>query len=192
MERSYAVGSWARGRSSPMEEALEQASPLPADARLRTNVDTLLKYSHALSSQKQLLKKLPSGAAVPRPMQDKGLPVLPPTLPVSTAPAPSPPSLGSPDGAEEDWEQRLHNGLQQLIHLALSLKTSLGTKGSSLDSGSKLDPGSKPSSAKKEVQETAPRGRIPFAACPRHSTGRCVEGTPSLASMQATAASAAL
>ncbi|KAM9273915.1 acrosin-binding protein-like [Cariama cristata] len=110
--------------------------------------------------KKQLLKKLSSAAAVPRPVQDKGLPVLPPTLPVSTAPAPSPPSLGSPLGAEEDWEQRLQNGLQQLIHLALSLKTSLGTKGSSLDSGSKLDPGSTPSSAKKEVQETAPRGSL--------------------------------
>ncbi|KAM9250269.1 acrosin-binding protein-like, partial [Cariama cristata] len=160
MERSYDVGSWARGRSSPMEEAPEQASPLPADTWLRTKVDTLLKYSYALLSQKQLLKKLSSAAAVPRPVQDKGLPVLPPTLPVSTAPAPSPPSLGSPLGAEEDWEQRLQNGLQQLIHLALSLKTSLGTKGSSLDSGSKLDPGSTPSSAKKEVQETAPRGSL--------------------------------
>ncbi|XP_009701199.1 PREDICTED: LOW QUALITY PROTEIN: acrosin-binding protein-like, partial [Cariama cristata] len=135
-----------------------KASPLPANALLRTNMDTLRKYSHAISTQKQLLKKLPSAAAVPRPMQDKGAPVPPPTVPVSTAPAPSPPSLGSPDGAEQAWEQRLQNGLQQLIRIALSLKTSLGTKGSSLGSSSKLDPGSTSSSAKKEVQETSPRG----------------------------------
>lgn len=137
-----------------------QASLLPTDALLRANVDALLKYSYALSSQKPLPRKLPPATpGVPRPLQYKGLPVLLPTLPVPAAPAPSPATLGSPARAEQAWEQRLQNSVWQLIHLALSLETSLGTEGSSLDSGTKSDPGTTSGSAEEGVQETAPRGR---------------------------------
>nr|XP_009512178.1 PREDICTED: acrosin-binding protein [Phalacrocorax carbo] len=159
MEQPHAAGSWARGESSPMEEG--QASLSPADALLHTNVDTLLKYSYALSSQKLLPRKLPlAKPGVPRPPQDRGLPVLPPTLLAPPAPAPSRPRLGPPARAEQAWEQRLQNSVWQLIHLALSLETSLGPEGSSPDSSTKSDPGSTSGSAKEGVQETAPRGSL--------------------------------
>ncbi|NXJ43786.1 ACRBP protein, partial [Ciconia maguari] len=93
------------------------------------------------------------------PPQDRELPVLPPTLPVLAAPAPSCPRLGSPDRAEQAWEQRLQKSIWQLIHLALSLETSLGTKGSSPESSTKSDTGSTSGSAGEGVQEMAPRGR---------------------------------
>ncbi|XP_009327246.1 PREDICTED: acrosin-binding protein [Pygoscelis adeliae] len=159
MERPHTVGSWARGESSPTGKG--QASLSPADALLRTNVDTLLKYSYTLSSQELPPRKLPPATpGMPRPPQDRGLPVLPLTLPVPAAPAPSPPRLGSPARAEQAWEQRLQNSVWQLIHLALSLETSLGTKGSSPDSSIKSDPGSTSGSAKEGVQETPPRGSL--------------------------------
>ncbi|NXA29221.1 ACRBP protein, partial [Ibidorhyncha struthersii] len=160
---------------------------------------------------------------MPRPPQDRGPPVLPPTLPVPAVPAPSPPRLGSPAQAEQTWEQRLQNSIWQLIHLALSLETSLGTKGSPPDSSTKSNSGDTSDGTEEGVQETAPRGRqiyrfsadlifsvdvanvlwvgttvicsrvhihrIPSAACPQRSTGRCVEGTSLPASMQATAVS---
>lgn len=94
-----------------------------------------------------------------RPSQDKGLPVLPPTLPVPAAPAPSPSGLGSPSQAEQTWEQRLQSSIWQLIHLALSLETSLGTKGSSPESSAKSNPGDTSDSAEEGLQETVPRGR---------------------------------
>ncbi|XP_075348757.1 LOW QUALITY PROTEIN: acrosin-binding protein [Mycteria americana] len=161
MERPHAVGSWARGESSPTEEAPEQASLSPADALLHTNMDALLKYSYVLLSQKWLPKKLPLAMpGVPRPTQDRELPVLPPTLPVPAAPAPSPPRLASPAQAEQAWEQRLQNSVWQLIHLALSLETSLGTKGSSPDSSTKSDAGSMSGSTEEGVQEMVPRGSL--------------------------------
>ncbi|NXK07875.1 ACRBP protein, partial [Herpetotheres cachinnans] len=105
---------------------------------------------------KPLPRKLPTATpGLLRPPQDKGLPVLPPTLPV---PAPSPPRLGSPDRSEQAWEQHLQNSVWQLIHLALSLETSLGTGGSSPGSGGTSHPGSMSGSAEEGVQETAPRG----------------------------------
>ncbi|KAM6144585.1 acrosin-binding protein [Phoenicopterus ruber ruber] len=160
MERPHAVGSWAWGESSPTEEAPGQASLSPADALLRANVDALLKYSYALSSQKPLPRTLPlAKPGVPRPLQDRGLPVLPPTLPVPAAPALLRPRLRSPARAEQAWEHRLQNSVWQLIHLALSLETSLGTKGSSLDPSTESDPESMSGSTKEGVQEAAPSGR---------------------------------
>ncbi|XP_010286483.1 PREDICTED: acrosin-binding protein [Phaethon lepturus] len=158
-EQPHAVGSWARGESSPTEEGM--ASLLPADALLRANVDALLKYSYALSSQKPLPRNLPPATpGVPRPPQARGLPVLPPTLPAPAAPAPSSPRLGPPAWAEQDWEQRLQMSVWQLIHLALSLEMSLGTKGSSPDPSTKSDPGITSASAEKRVQEMAPHGSL--------------------------------
>ncbi|NXH73244.1 ACRBP protein, partial [Hydrobates tethys] len=120
-------------------------------------------FKHQFYTKKPLPRKLtPATPGVPRPPQDRGLPVLPPTLPVPAAPAPSPPRLGSPARAEQAWEQRLQNSVWQLIHLALSLETSLGTDGSSPDSSTKSDPGSMSGSTEEGVQETAPRGRTPF------------------------------
>ncbi|KAM9301135.1 acrosin-binding protein [Morus bassanus] len=160
MDRPHAVGSWARRENSPTEAAPGQASLSPADALLHTNVDTLLKYSYALSSQKLLPRKLSLATpGVPRPPQDSGLPVLPPTLPAPPAPAPSPPRLGSPAQAEQAWEQRLQKSVWQLIHLSLSLETSLGTEDSSPDSSTKSDPGNMSGSTEEGVQEMAPRGR---------------------------------
>ncbi|XP_059681928.1 acrosin-binding protein [Gavia stellata] len=159
MEQPHAVGSWARDESSPTEEAPEQSSLSPTDALLRANVDTLLKYSYALSSQEMLPRKLPPATSgMPRSPQDRGLPVPPPTLPVPPT-APLPPKLGSPSRVEQAWEQRLQNSVWQLIHVALALDTSLGTKGSSLDSGNP-EPGSTSSSAKEGVQETTSRGSL--------------------------------
>ncbi|KAM6420948.1 acrosin-binding protein [Pluvialis apricaria] len=157
-ERPHTVGSWARGESFPTEKAPGQAS---LSALLRDSVNTFLKYSYALSSQKLLPRKIPLATpGMPRPPQDRGLPVLPPTLPVPAAPVPSLPSLGSPAQAEQIWEQRLQNSIWQLIHLALSLEMSLGTKGSSPDSSTKSNPGDTPDSAKEGVQETVPRGSL--------------------------------
>ncbi|XP_009891269.1 PREDICTED: acrosin-binding protein [Charadrius vociferus] len=157
-ERPHAVGSWAKGESFPTEEAPGQAS---LSALLRDSVDAFLKYSYALSSQKLLPRKLPP--ATPGtlcPMQDRGLPVLPPTLLVPAAPVPSPPRLGYPSQAEQTWEQRLQSSIWQLIHLALSLETSLGTKGPSPDSSAKSNPGKTSDSAEEGAQETAPRGSL--------------------------------
>ncbi|XP_040980893.1 acrosin-binding protein [Aquila chrysaetos chrysaetos] len=149
-ERPRVVVFWTRGKSSPKEEAPGQASLLPADALLRANVDALLKYSYALSGQKPVPKRLPLPTpGVPRPPRGRGLPALPPTLPVPAAPASSPPRLGFPAQEEQTWEQRLRNGVWRLIRLALSLETS---EGSSPDSGGKSDPGS----AEEGVQDTAP------------------------------------
>ncbi|KAM9627828.1 acrosin-binding protein [Morphnus guianensis] len=145
----------------PLSPAPGQASLSPADALLRANVDALLKYSYALSGQKPVPKNLPLPTpGVPRPPQGRGLPVLPPTLPVPAAPASSPPRLGFPAQAEQTWEQRLRNGVWQLIRLALSLETSLGTEGSSPDSSSKSDPGSTSGSTEEGVQDTAPPGSL--------------------------------
>ncbi|XP_055665208.1 acrosin-binding protein isoform X1 [Falco peregrinus] len=155
-EQPHAVGSWARGKSSPTEEAPEQASLLHVDALLRANVDSLLKYSYALSSQKPLLRNVSTATpGVLRPPQDRGLPALPPTLLV---PASLPPRLRSPDRTEQAWEQRLQNNVWQLIHSALSLETSLGTEGPSPDS--KSHPESMSGSTAERVQETAPRGSL--------------------------------
>ncbi|XP_052650745.1 acrosin-binding protein [Harpia harpyja] len=160
-ERPHVVVFWTRGKSSPTEEAPGQASLSPADALLRANVDALLKYSYALSGQKPVPKNLPLPTpGVPRPPQGRGLPVLPPTLPVPAAPASSPPRLGFPAQEEQTWEQRLRNGVWQLIRLALSLETSLGTEGSSPDSSSKSDPGSTSGSTEEGVQDTAPPGSL--------------------------------
>nr|XP_010306199.1 PREDICTED: acrosin-binding protein [Balearica regulorum gibbericeps] len=161
MERLHAVGSWARGESSPTEEAPGQVSLSSTDALLRTNVDALLKYSYTLSSQEPLPKKLPlAKPGVPRPPQDSELPVFPPILPVPAAPTPLPPRLGSPAEAQQAWEQRLQNSVWQLIHLALSLEMSLGIKGSSPDLSTKSDPGSTSGSAKEGVQEADPHGSL--------------------------------
>ncbi|NXL30678.1 ACRBP protein, partial [Glaucidium brasilianum] len=110
-------------------------------------------------------KPLPKKVTLPmsgllRPPRDGRLPVLPPILPVPTAPPASlPPSLGSPAQAEESWQQRLQSSIWKLIHLALSLEKSLSNKGYSMDSSFKENPGSTSGSTKKWMQETAPRGR---------------------------------
>ncbi|XP_074716849.1 acrosin-binding protein [Strix uralensis] len=159
-EQPPAVDSWTRGQSSPVKEA--QDSRLSVDTLLRTNVDALLKFSYALSNQKPLPKKVPLPMlGLPKPPKNGKLPVLPPILPVPTAPPASlPPRLGSPAQAEESWQQRLQRSIWQLIRLALSLEKSLGTKGYSLNSSIKEDPGSTSGSTEKGVQETAPRGSL--------------------------------
>ncbi|XP_032851590.2 acrosin-binding protein [Tyto alba] len=161
-EQPHTVGSWARGKSFPAEEAPGQASPSPADTLLRTSVDALLKYSYALSNQKPLPRKFPLAVpGLPTPPQDRVLPGLPPILPVpATAPAFLPPRLRSPAQTEEPWKQRLQNSVWQLIHLALSLETSLDTEGSSLDSSIKSEPGSTSGSTEEGVQKTAHRGSL--------------------------------
>lgn len=158
--RPQQLSGWPQPPRPTLSPAPGQASVLPADALLRTNVDALLKYSYALSGQKPVPKNLPLPTpGVPRPPQGRGLPVLPPTLPVPAAPASSPPGLGFPAQAEQTWEQRLRNSVWQLIRLALSLETSLGTEGSSPGSSSKSDPGSTSGSTEEGVQDTAPPGR---------------------------------
>ncbi|NXJ44700.1 ACRBP protein, partial [Spizaetus tyrannus] len=110
-------------------------------------------FKRQFYTKKPVPKHLPLPTpGVPRPPQGRGLPALPPTLPVPAAPASSPPRLGFPAQAEQTWEQRLRNGVWRLIRLALSLETS---EGSSPDSGGKSDPGS----AEEGVQDTAPPGR---------------------------------
>ncbi|NXW94920.1 ACRBP protein, partial [Alopecoenas beccarii] len=98
-----------------------------------------------------------------RPPWDRRLPMPPPALPALPAPAPVPPRLGSPRLTQQAWEQHLQNSAWQLIHLALSSETSLGTKGSSPDSTVKSDPGSTSGNTKEGVRETAPHGREPAA-----------------------------
>ncbi|KAM6141045.1 acrosin-binding protein [Pterocles gutturalis] len=163
MEQPHAVDSWARDKSSPMEEAPGQAFLSPADALLRASVDDLLKYSYALSSQQLLPGKLSPATPVElRPLQDWRPPVLAPTLLVPAAPPTLPPSLESPAQAEEAWEQRLQRSVWQLIHVALSLETSLVPKSSSLNPSTKLDPrlGHTSHSTKEEVQKAATRGSL--------------------------------
>ncbi|XP_068257909.1 acrosin-binding protein [Nyctibius grandis] len=161
MEQSHAVGSGTKGKNPPMEEAPGQASLSPADAMLNANVETLLKYSYALSGQKPLPKTLPPPTPeLRRPSQGNRLPALPSTLRVLADPAPSPPGLGSLDQAKQIWGQRLQNSIWQLIRSAIYLEASLGIKGSSLDPSSKIEPGSMPGSAEKVVQRTAPSGSL--------------------------------
>ncbi|NXE81657.1 ACRBP protein, partial [Cochlearius cochlearius] len=119
-------------------------------------------FKRQFYAKKPLPRKLPPAVpGMPIHLQDRGLPVLPPILPVPAAPAPSPPTLGFPAQAEQTWKQRLQDSVWQLIHWALSLETSLSTEGSSSDSSTKSDPGSASGSAKEGVQETNPRGRCP-------------------------------
>ncbi|NWX04965.1 ACRBP protein, partial [Caloenas nicobarica] len=87
------------------------------------------------------------------------LPMPTPALPVLPAPAPVPPRLGSPPLTQRAWEQHVQNSAWQLIHLALSLESSLGTEGSSPDSAIMSDPGSTSGNTKEGAQETAPHGR---------------------------------
>ncbi|XP_009864709.1 PREDICTED: acrosin-binding protein, partial [Apaloderma vittatum] len=119
-----------------------RASLLPSDALPRANMDTLRKYSYTLSRQKSLLRKLP--LAVP------GLPRAPPNLPAPSAPGPLPPRMGFHTQAAQAWEQQLKSSVWQLIYLALSLETSLGTKGSSPDYSTESDPGSAKSGSTNE------------------------------------------
>nr|XP_021148352.1 acrosin-binding protein isoform X3 [Columba livia] len=160
-EQPHTVGSWSMGESSPTEEALGQDSLLSADALLNANVDALLKYSYALSRQNPVSRK-PRMAmpGMPRPLRDRRLPMPPPALPVLPAPAPLPPRLGSPPLTQQAWDKHLQNSAWQLIHLALSLETSLGTEGSSPDSAIKSDPGSTSGYTKEGVRKTPPHGSL--------------------------------
>ncbi|XP_030327528.1 LOW QUALITY PROTEIN: acrosin-binding protein [Strigops habroptila] len=160
-EQTHMLGSWTRGKTSPAEEAPGQAF-LPADSLLRTSVDTLLKYSYALSNQKPVPRNLALGTTkLPRPQQGRGLPVPPLTLPVPPTPTPVAPWLGLPDQPEQAWEQRLQNSIWQLIHMALDLETSqVGRKGFSLNSSTKPDSESTSGSPEEEMQETASRGSL--------------------------------
>lgn len=139
-----------------LSPALEQAPLSLTDIHLHSNVDKLLKYSYALSSQKPLARKLPLALPeVPRPSRDRGLPEPPPTLPVPAPPAPSP----SHSQAERAWERRLQHSVRQLISLALTLETSAGMEDSTPDPNTTSDLGSVPSDADEGMQEEAPRGR---------------------------------
>ncbi|NXO55307.1 ACRBP protein, partial [Aramus guarauna] len=120
-------------------------------------------FKHQFYAKEPLPRKLPlAKPGVPRPPQDRELPVFPPILPVPAAPAPLPPRLGSPAEAGQAWEQRLQNSVWQLIHLALSLETSLSTEGSPPDLSTKSDAGSTSGSAKEGVQEADPHGSSPL------------------------------
>ncbi|KAI6080030.1 Acrosin-binding protein [Aix galericulata] len=135
----------------------EQASLSPTDIHLHSNVDMLLKYSYALSSQKPLARKLPLALpAVPRPSGDRGLPEPTPTLLVPAPLAPSPPH----SQAERAWQRRLQHSVRQLIGLALTLETSAGTEDSTPDPDTVSEPGRVPSGAKEGMQEEASRGSL--------------------------------
>ncbi|XP_028941182.1 acrosin-binding protein, partial [Antrostomus carolinensis] len=170
-EEPYAVDSWAEGKSSPTEApspalspALRKNSFSSVDALLDDNVDAFLRFSFALSGQKPLLRNIPPTVTdMPRPSWDSGLP---PTLPVTDTPVPSPPGLeapvpsltglGTPAPANQAWEERLQNNIKHLIYFALYLSI----QGSSLNPSTESDPESTSGSAKEEVQETTPRGSL--------------------------------
>ncbi|XP_065531811.1 acrosin-binding protein [Lathamus discolor] len=162
-EQTHMVGSWTRGQSSPAEEAPGLAF-LPADSLLRTSVDTLLKYSYALSNQKPVPRNLAlSTTKLPTPQPGRGLPVPPLSLPVS--PTPAPVGTGNPQESphqpEQAWEQRLQKGVWQLIRMALDLERSqVGRKGFSLSSSTQPDSESTTGSPEEEMQETASRGSL--------------------------------
>uniref|UniRef100_A0A8B9QWR6 Acrosin-binding protein n=1 Tax=Anas platyrhynchos TaxID=8839 RepID=A0A8B9QWR6_ANAPL len=126
-QRLLGEGSSAPQLSCPLlSPAPEQASLSPTDIHLHSNVDMLLKYSYALSSQKPLARKLPPALpVVPRPSGNRGLPEPTPTLLVPAPLAPSPPY----SQAERAWQRRLQHSVRQLIGLALTLETSAGTGG---------------------------------------------------------------
>ncbi|NXT30738.1 ACRBP protein, partial [Pelecanoides urinatrix] len=112
-------------------------------------------FKRKFYTKKPLPRKLPPATpGLPRSPQYRGLPVIPPTQLVPAAPTPSPPRLGSPAWAEQAWEQRLQNSVWRVIHLALSLETSLGTEGSSPDSSTESGAGS----TEEGIRETAPNG----------------------------------
>ncbi|XP_014812565.1 PREDICTED: acrosin-binding protein [Calidris pugnax] len=157
-EQPRTVGSWKKDESFPKDEAPGQAS---LSALLNDSVDAFLKYTSALSSQELLPKKLPSATpGMPRAQQHRGMSVSPVTLPVTAHPTPSPSSLGTPAQAEQSWEQRLQSSVWQLIRVALSLDTSLSTKGSSPGNGTKTKPGNTSSSTEEGVQKTSPYGSL--------------------------------
>ncbi|XP_071899604.1 acrosin-binding protein isoform X4 [Anas platyrhynchos] len=156
-ERLHAVGFQVKEESSPTDGAPEQASLSPTDIHLHSNVDMLLKYSYALSSQKPLARKLPPALpAVPRPSRNRGLPEPTPTLLVPAPLAPSPPY----SQAERAWQRRLQHSVRQLIGLALTLETSAGTEDSTPDPDTVSDLRSVPSGAEEGMQEEASRGSL--------------------------------
>ncbi|KAM6321255.1 acrosin-binding protein [Aegotheles albertisi] len=159
MDQLHDMSSWAGVESFPTEEALGQASRLPVDALLRANVDTLLKYSYALSGQKPLPLHLQP--AMPEVyLQDWELPMPPPALLLPTVPASLSPALGSPAQAQQGWRKRLQDSIWQLVTLTLSLDKSMGTKGSPVDPSADSDARNVSFRAKEEVQEPVPRGSL--------------------------------
>nr|XP_009683470.1 PREDICTED: acrosin-binding protein [Struthio camelus australis] len=155
-ERSYDVGSWAKDRSPPAKSAPGQASLLHTDAHLHSNVDTLLKYSYALSSQKPVAKQPPSAmAGAQGGPWDGGLPVPPQSQPVPAVPTNLPPGLTGRAQAERAWSHLLQHGIQQLTNLILSLETSPGKEASSPAPSTQQDQGSTHSSAEEGAQEMA-------------------------------------
>ncbi|KFP04982.1 Acrosin-binding protein, partial [Calypte anna] len=93
--------------------------------------------------------------------KDTELPVLPPTMSVSTTSASSTPGLETPAQTKQDWTQHLKDSILQLIHLTFSLETSLGNRGSSLDHSFSSHAGT--SGSMEEVQEIVPPGRVQFS-----------------------------
>ncbi|KFZ47440.1 Acrosin-binding protein, partial [Antrostomus carolinensis] len=119
-------------------------------------------FKRQFYTKKPLLRNIPPTVTdMPRPSWDSGLP---PTLPVTDTPVPSPPGLeapvpsltglGTPAPANQAWEERLQNNIKHLIYFALYLSI----QGSSLNPSTESDPESTSGSAKEEVQETTPRG----------------------------------
>ncbi|XP_030309625.1 acrosin-binding protein [Calypte anna] len=158
MEQPHPLNSWAKDRSSSTDKALGQTSPLPIGALLRTSVDTLLRYSKELSGQKPLPTLSPTMPKVLSSPKDTELPVLPPTMSVSTTSASSTPGLETPAQTKQDWTQHLKDSILQLIHLTFSLETSLGNRGSSLDHSFSSHAGT--SGSMEEVQEIVPPGSL--------------------------------
>ncbi|NXE12595.1 ACRBP protein, partial [Lophotis ruficrista] len=117
-------------------------------------------FKHQFYAKKPLPKLPLATSEVPTLSQHKELPELPPTLPASTAPTPSPPTLGSPALADQAWKEPLLDSIWQLIHLALSLEKALGTKGSPPNPSAKPDTGISSGSTEQGVQETAPHGSL--------------------------------
>ncbi|NXL64151.1 ACRBP protein, partial [Chordeiles acutipennis] len=114
-------------------------------------------FKRQFYTKKPLLRKLPTTMTdMPRPSWDSGQPVLPPTLPVTDTPVPSPARLGTPAPAKQAWEQRLQNNIKHLIYFALCLSI----QGSSLDPSIESNPESTSGSTKEQVQETIPHGSL--------------------------------
>ncbi|KAM8819963.1 acrosin-binding protein [Eudromia elegans] len=158
-EQSYAVGSLENYRSSPEKSA--QPSPEDIDKFVQANVDALLKYSFALSSQKPMPKNQPISLLRPQEgLHIKQLPVLTKSQPVSEAPTDLPPRLKARDQGDAAWSQHLQRNIEELLRLLHALEKPAIPGASPQASGSKGNLGSASGRAEKSVQEAASSGSL--------------------------------